>query len=174
MSRSDEAFAELFRTWSPRVFGYAARQVGAQVAEDVVADTFLIAWRRRSSLPDEPLPWLLVTARNTIANRRRTDARQLRLVNAVAEFERAATPARGTAEQVAERAATLEALARLNALEREALLLVAWDGLTARDAAAVAGCSRRAFEARLARARARVENTLAGLVPACTGSGEVI
>ena len=51
----------------------------------------------------------------------------------------------------------LTALAELSELEREAVLLVAWDGLANRDAAAVAGCSLRAFEVRLSRARARLD-----------------
>ena len=169
----DDEFSALFRRWSPRVFAYAARHVGAHAAEDVVADTFLVAWRRRRVLPAEPLPWLLVTARNTIANGRRSDARRSRLVDAAAELERAATPQRGTADEVAERQATLDALASLSELEREALLLVAWDGLTAHQAAGVAGCSRRAFEARLARARARLERELSTEVPH-TVSGKAV
>ena len=55
-----------------------------------------------------------------------------------------------------ERATAVAALAELSNLEREALLLVAWDGLSNADAAVVAGCTQRAFEVRLSRARARL------------------
>jgi RNA polymerase sigma-70 factor (ECF subfamily) len=60
----------------------------------------------------------------------------------------------------------LTALAELTALERESLLLVAWDGLTTRDAARVAGCSVRAFEVRLSRARARLARAITATSPA--------
>lgn len=50
----------------------------------------------------------------------------------------------------------VQALGELTELEREALLLVAWDGLEPFDAAQVAGCSADAFEVRLVRARARL------------------
>jgi len=159
VSRLDLDFEELFHRWSPHVFAYASRHVGSQQAEDVVADTFLAAWRRRSSLPEVPLPWLLVTARNTIANRRRADHRRMKLVDAVGQLERAATM-RGPDTDITRRSETLAALAELSESEREAVLLTAWDGLTARDAARVAGCSTRAFEARLTRARARLSRTL--------------
>ena len=89
----------------------------------------------------EPLPWLLVVARNTIANHRRTRQRGARLIDAVAGLERQAAPAGGTEEAVAERQTMLALLAALTPMEREALLLVAWDGLSPADAAAVAGCS---------------------------------
>lgn len=59
-----------------------------------------------------------------------------------------------------EREALLEGLARCSRAEREALLLVAWDGLTATQAADVAGCSTRLFTVRLSRARARLNGAL--------------
>lgn len=155
-------FSALFESLAPRVYAYARRHVGAEGAEDVVSETFLVAWRRRGELPDELLPWLLVVARKTIANRRRSDARRARLHAAAAEFAQLCTSVTPAAEETAAaRAATVAALAALTDLEREALLLVAWDGLAPPDAASVAGCSRRAFEVRLSRARARLSRALA-------------
>ncbi len=61
----------LFEQYSVPVFGYARRHSDASVAEDVASETFLIAWRRRDDIPGDPLPWLLVVARNVLANRRR-------------------------------------------------------------------------------------------------------
>jgi RNA polymerase sigma-70 factor, ECF subfamily len=58
-SRADEdraRFTDVFERHSPRVFAYAHRHVGLARADDVVADTFLVAWRRRAELPDDPLP----------------------------------------------------------------------------------------------------------------------
>jgi RNA polymerase sigma factor (sigma-70 family) len=151
-----ERFAAMFDDLSPRLFLYARRHCDVATAQDVVADTFMVAWRRWSEVPDNPLPWLLVVARNTIANRVRYEVRQGRLVDAVGQLERIAGPAHGADHSVIERATLLAALGELSDVEREALLLVGWDGCTTREAATVAGCSVRAFEVRLSRARARL------------------
>ena len=151
-------FAVMFDEHSPRVFAYARRQCDATTAQDVVADTFLVAWRRRSELPASVLPWLLVVARNTIANRRRGEMRHARTTDTVARLESVAGP--GADQDILERETMFAALADLSDLEREALLLIAWDGLANRDAARVAGCSVRAFEVRLSRARARLARAI--------------
>jgi RNA polymerase sigma-70 factor (ECF subfamily) len=150
----------MFEDFSPRVYAYARRQCDATTAQDVVADTFLVAWRRRADVPADPLPWLLVVARNTIANRRRYEARQDRLADVVGRLEFLAGWSAGADQAVLERATLLDGLSRLSELEREALLLVAWDGLRNADAARVAECSVRAFEVRLSRARARLSRAL--------------
>ena len=149
----------LFRDLSPRVFAYARRHCEASDAQDVVADTFLVAWRRFADVPDDPLPWLLVVARNTILNRHRSRRRHDVAVDAVRRLDQLA--AEGADQQVVTRSTMLGALAQLTELEREAVLLVAWDGLGNRAAAEVAGCSTRAFEVRLSRARARLARVVA-------------
>jgi RNA polymerase sigma-70 factor, ECF subfamily len=156
-----ERFAAMFDEESTHVFAYALRQLGSAAdAQDVVADTFLVAWRRWADVPDRALPWLLVVARNTIANRRRHERRQSRLTDTAAVLERLAGPAAGADQSVIERAALLQALGQLSEAEREALVLVAWTPLSRAEAAAVAGCSQRAFEVRLSRARARLTRCL--------------
>lgn len=153
-------FAALFDAFASNVYAYARTRLAPEDAQDVVADTFLVAWRRRAVVPEHPLPWLLVVARNTMANRRRRDLRQGRLVDAAAALAEIAEPAIGPDRSVVERMAVLDALAELSELEREAVLLVAWHDLTIGDAARVTGCSRRAFEARLSRGRARLGRAL--------------
>jgi RNA polymerase sigma factor (sigma-70 family) len=160
-----DRFKAMFEDLSPRVYAYARRQCDAAAAQDVVADTFLVAWRRLADVPAEPLPWLLVVARNTIANHRRHMARQDRLADVVGRLEFLAGWAAGADQPVLERAALLDALSTLSELEREALLLVAWDGLRNADAARVADCSVRAFEVRLSRARARLTRALTEPTP---------
>ncbi len=150
----------MFDELAPRVYGYARRQCDAATAQDVVSDTFLVAWRRRDDIPEPPLPWLLVVARNTIANRHRHERRQDRLTETLGHLDRVAAPAASADRDVVERETMLRALAELSDLEREALLLVAWDGLTNREAARVAECSVRAFEVRLSRARARLSRAI--------------
>ena len=163
---------DVFRTYGARVYAYARRHTTPDAAEDLVSETFLIAWRRRAELPLDPLPWLLVVARNLLANQRRSGARADRLwLSAVREqwhLHTAAAPE----DAVIERDRYLDALGSCTRPEREALLLVAWDGLALAEAAAVAGCSPRAFTVRLSRARARMrahlEADAAG--PAVAGS----
>ncbi|MBU2668925.1 RNA polymerase sigma factor [Actinoplanes bogorensis] len=154
MSDDDEhRFVRLWRECAPRVLAYARRHVDPETAQDVVAETFLVAWRRAGRVPADPLPWLLVVARNTIANMRRSGLRQERLAG---QLELVAAPAEPADVLATERADVLDRLAALTAREREALLLVAWDGLTAAQAAKVAGCSLPAFHVRLFRARKRL------------------
>jgi RNA polymerase sigma-70 factor (ECF subfamily) len=159
-SECRQEFSTAFDQLSPRVFAYARRQCSATDAQDVVADTFLVAWRRWSEVPAEPLPWLLVVARNTIANLRRHERRTDALVDVAATLARIAGPADGADHTVIERDLLITAVAALSDLEREAVLLVAWDALSNRDAATVAGCSKRAFEVRLSRARQRLARAL--------------
>lgn len=144
-----------------RVFAYACRHVGAGAAQDVVSDVFVVAWRRIDEVPEDALPWLLVVARNTIGNRRRGIARQHRLTDELANLQRSSTASAGADEVAIERRAMLAALAGLSCVEREAVLLTGWDGLSVAQAAGVAGCTRRAFELRLNRARNRLRRALA-------------
>lgn len=158
-------FAAMFADLSPRVFAYARRHCDAPAAQDVVSETFLVAWRRHVEVPEPALPWLLVVARNVIANRRRGEVRRDRLTDTVARLTRLAGPAAGTDDTVVERDTLLTALGELTELEREALLLIAWDGLSHRDAARVAGCSVHTFEVRLSRARARLDRAATTFPP---------
>lgn len=155
-SPPEQRFQDAFDAFAVRVLAYALRHTDADSAQDVVADVFLVAWRRVGTMPEDPLPWLLVIARNTLSNGRRSTARRDQLVRRLATA--AGNPTTSAAEDLAvERASMLAALAALSVIEREAVLLVAWDGLAPADAARVAGCSRNAFDARLHRARARLE-----------------
>ena len=152
-ARRDAEFSRCFELEMPRLLRYAQRHVGPELAQDVVAETFQIAWRKWDKLPDERFPWLVGTARKVIGNHVRATVRRRRLAARVALFTEV------TADSTVEAAARIEALHRLAALseaEREALLLVAWDGLTSDDAAQVLGISPAAFRKRLSRARQSV------------------
>lgn len=151
-----ERFTAMFDELAPRVFAYARRHCERSAAQDVVSETFAVAWRRFADVPSEALPWLLTVARNVISTSRRGARRRDALFDSLAALERLAGPVAGPDQTVVERDMLLNALGELSAAEREALLLVAWDGLTNTDAAKVAQCSQRAFEVRLSRARARL------------------
>jgi RNA polymerase sigma factor (sigma-70 family) len=157
-----QRFTALYADAAPRVYLYAARHVGPDHADDVVSEAFTVAWRRLDDVPagDGLLPWMLVVARNVIANQRRSQGRKERLAHDAELVGRLETVTADVAVDVAERDALIRALADLSEREREAVLLVGWDGLTSRDAATVAGCSPGAFNVRLHRARQRLQRSV--------------
>jgi len=71
-----ERFTGLYDRYRNRVYAYAVSRAGRQLADEVVSEVFLVAWRRLDELPTDPLPWLLVTARNVIGSEFRAAARQ--------------------------------------------------------------------------------------------------
>ncbi|MCE0537844.1 sigma-70 family RNA polymerase sigma factor [Kineosporia rhizophila] len=161
----DDRFEALWLRWGPRVMAYALRHTDPDVAQDVVSEVFLVAWRRLDSVPAEPLPWLLVVARNVISNQHRSRDRQGRVADELQRLRTVAEPAPAAEVLAGEREAMLQILAAMTAPEREALLLTAWDGLSPRQAAAVAGCSVPAFHTRLFRARSRLRQGRETLEP---------
>ncbi len=135
---------------------YALRRAEPPLAEEVVNEAFLVAWRRLDEVPEEPLPWLYGTAKHVLANRRRDAARHARRIGAAAAESGARDAARDPAERLAERDAALRAFTGLSEPDREALRLVAWERLSLAEAARAAGVSRPAFAMRVHRARRRL------------------
>ena len=135
------------------MLAYALRRTERATAEDVVAETFVIAWRRLDEVPDPPLPWLLGVARRVLANQRRGERRRDALLDRLRR-EPAPQPA------PVEDGRALAALAALGERDREALLLHAWEGLDHAGAGTVMGCSAAAFAVRLHRARRRLAKEL--------------
>ena len=129
-----------------------ARRRGSRDPEGIAAEAMTIAWRRLDVVPaDDPLPWLYGTARNLVLAEARRSAPAL------------AVPAEaGQADQPpVELDPTLErALFALSDVDREALLLVAWEDLTPGQAAKALGISAVAFRVRLLRARRRFQTSL--------------
>ena len=148
-------FEALYRTHYAAVLRFAHRRTDAATAEDVVADTFAVAWRRLERVPADPLPWLYTTARHQLANRRRAAASDRAKAAAILP-----APGRDPADAFAERDAVLQAFAALGDRDREALRLVAWEGLSLADSARVAGTTRLAFAMRVSRARRRLAAAL--------------
>jgi RNA polymerase sigma-70 factor (ECF subfamily) len=135
-----ERFTALYDTYQPRVHAYAVSRAGRQLAEEVTSETFCVAWRRFGDLPDPPLPWLLGIARNVLRESYRAQARRDSLAEELRAWTSEADLTGGdVGEAVVERAALLQALARLSDDDRELLTLVAWHGLSPREAAKVVG-----------------------------------
>ncbi|WP_262281677.1 RNA polymerase sigma factor [Micromonospora sp. MA102] len=158
----NERFTALYHAHHAQVYAYAVSRAGRKLADDVVADTFLVAWRRLDAIPAAPLPWLLGVARNVIRERYRDDIRQAGLATELRAWVAEADA--DIADGVAERAAMLAALAGLGEDDREALTLTAWQGLSAKAAARVVGCSTATFFVRLHRARKRLEQAMSDAV----------
>jgi len=157
-----ERFQALYAGHHAAVYAYAVSRVGRQLADEVVSETFLVAWRRLADVPAPALPWLLTVARNTALSQFRGSARQ-RSISAElrAWVTEAELSAPDVAEEVTERTAVLAALAALPEADRELLTLVAWHGLKPAEAARVVGCSTAAYFVRLHRARHRLERAMA-------------
>lgn len=158
--RQAQLFTELFAANYGLVLAYARRRVGADIAQDVVADTFLAAWRNIDELPADPLPWLYRTAHFAVANQRRTLARRGRLDDR-ARLQAASDIAFDHSDQVAADMELTAAFRALSEADREVLRLAAWEGLRAGEIGMVVGCSAVAAKARLRRARQRLSRRLA-------------
>jgi RNA polymerase sigma-70 factor (ECF subfamily) len=166
------AFEKLFAAHYWAVRGYVLRRSPSGPAEDIVAETFLVAWRRLDTIREDPLPWLLGVARRILANQQRAERRRGALTTRLQGLLPGQAP---DWEPPAAMSAELAvAMARLSPQEREALLLVAWEGLDGARAARAAGCSPAAFRARLHRARRHVSAALADapITPRSSTAGE--
>ncbi len=166
-------FERCFRAHHADLLAFALRRVADRgLAEDAVAEAFAVAWRKRDLIPDPALPWLYAVARRVIANQNRSTRRRRGLDERLAREAAGASEPDGAGEQLARRDAFRVAFAELSEAEREVLRLVAWEGLGARDAARVLGCSQGAFRVRLHRARRRLAKRMqaAGHVPGESGS----
>lgn len=140
-------FEPLYRAVAPELFGYLRRR-GVQDAEDVVAEVFTTAWRRRSDLPAPMLrrAWLFGTARRLLL----ADGRRRQ------QHEEAATylvESRATTENPSTEAIVAEALARLSPGDRELILLTEWESLTPAEIAVALGIRPGTVRVRLHRAR---------------------
>lgn len=157
-----EDFEALFTTYYWPVRDFVLRRAPAAAVDDLVAETFLVAWRRFADIGEDPLAWLLGVARRSVANQLRAERRRGALAGRLQNLSSVSVQAwEPPGEMDPELARALRALSER---EREALLLVAWEGLDPKRAAVVVGCTSAAFRVRLHRARHRVAKHLTGRV----------
>jgi RNA polymerase sigma-70 factor (ECF subfamily) len=162
MTESDDerSFRELYEAQVAIVYRYVWRRLPLVIrdeVDDVVADVFTVAWRRRKSLAvHHERTWLLAVARRVVADHLRSHTRRTRLLARIAVQPVGITPlVNRTASTLVE-----QALSRLSDRDRELIRLIAWDDLPRHEAAQVMGSSVGVLNTRLHRALRRLERSM--------------
>jgi RNA polymerase sigma-70 factor (ECF subfamily) len=170
--RVPEDFADLFDRHAPAMRRYVARRLGPSLADDIVSDAFLTAFRRRHRYdPSHPdaRPWLYGIAARLISRHRRVEIRFYRALVRSGVDEIAEPYAERVDDRVAAQQTGLAAaLAQLSPGDREVLLLIAWADMSYEDVARALGIPVGTVRSRLHRARAKTRQALGGSNPVTT------
>lgn len=152
-------FERLYAQHGRAVLAYAVRRASVDDAADIVAETFLVAWRRLDDVPaEEARLWLYGVARRALANQQRSERRRQRLAD---RLRRELPAVLETVPALDAHASVVEtALGQLGPEDREVLRLSAWEELTPAEIATVLGVSQVAVRSRLHRARRRLRSAL--------------
>jgi RNA polymerase sigma-70 factor, ECF subfamily len=171
-----ESFGVLFDRHAPGISRYISRRLGPDAADDLVAETFLVAFRKRGhydmACPDAR-PWLYGIATRLIGRHRRNEVRFFRAIARTGVDPAAEPVADQVTDRIAAQAARRElaaALAGLSRGQRDVLLLVA-SGLGYQEAARALGVPVGTVSSRLIRARRKVREALGGQDPTDPGRG---
>jgi RNA polymerase sigma-70 factor (ECF subfamily) len=156
-----ELVGVLYERHAPAVFRFLARRTGAAAAEDLLSEVFIAALGARAQLvahqSGSALPWLYGISVNVVRHHlRRAAPPNHAMVDPGVDWD--AVAARLDAQ--AQRSQLVAALSALTPVERDLLLLVAWEGLTPAQAADALGISKVAARSRLHRARQRAAQAL--------------
>lgn len=149
---------------------YLWRRADPATAEDVLAETLIVLWRRHDHMPEgaESVAWAIGVARLQLANANRAQRRRDRLVARITVLD---PPGASVAEHGGPVDEEVRAtLADLRTADAEVLRLWAWDELAPREIAIVLGTTANAATVRLHRARRRFENAWRKSHP---GSGHI-
>jgi RNA polymerase sigma-70 factor (ECF subfamily) len=159
-------FAAVFDRHADEIYRYAAGRLGPDAADDVTAETFLTAFRKRGSFDlgrDDARPWLYGIATRWISEHRRTEHRHY---EGLARLP-APQPTEAFEEAAANRVAARQmlpmlgrVLATLSQDERDLLLLVAWTDLSYAEVAQALGIAPGTVASRLHRVRGKVRKLL--------------
>ncbi|MFC5834313.1 RNA polymerase sigma factor [Nonomuraea insulae] len=166
-----EAFAQLFDRYSAMLYRYVSQRLGPGPAEDLVGETFLVAFSRRRSYDlayQDARPWLFGILTKLISRHRRTEAARYRALLRAPVDSEVESPADRVAAGVTAQAVRSElagALAALSAKDRDVLLLIAWGDLTYEEAARALGIPIGTVRSRLNRGRRKVRAALGDANP---------
>ncbi|MER6102533.1 RNA polymerase sigma factor [Streptomyces sp. NPDC001832] len=158
-----EIFAGLYDRHAPDIHRYVARRLGEGAADDITAETFLIAFRSRRRYDTARLgarPWLYGIAANLIGKHRRGEERSLRALARTGEDPVAASWSDRSDNRIAAQAPLAGALAALSPGDRHVLLLVAWADLAYEEVAEALRIPVGTVRSRLNRARRKVRAAL--------------
>lgn len=163
--RADQ-FDAVYREHYRAIYAYVYRRMPGRAGEvpDVVAEVFVVAWRRLEELPEgaEARLWLYSVAHRCVLVAQRSARRRLKLMGRLnSEARTRPSTAQASSQIIAVRAA----IGRLRAKDQEVLLLVLWEGLSHAEAATVLKCSTNAVAQRLHAARERLRAQLTETVP---------
>ncbi|MCK2214633.1 sigma-70 family RNA polymerase sigma factor [Actinomadura sp. ATCC 31491] len=166
-----EAFAELFDRYAGMLYRYVSKRLGPEPAEDLVGETFLVAFSRRRSYdlayPDAR-PWLFGILTKLISRHHRKEAARYRALLRAPVDSAVESPADRVAAGVTAQAVRGElagALASLPAKDRDVLLLIAWGDLTYEEVAQALGIPIGTVRSRLNRGRRKVRAALGDTNP---------
>lgn len=157
---SNEArFQTALREHADAISRYCLRRLPRSAVNDIVADVFVVAWRKVETMPDGDgtLPWLYAVARNEVMRARRSAARRANLrgrLNSQPRYPEASPES--LIVRRAEAAELMRALTTLRPSDQEILLLRGQEGLTIPEIATVLGCSLEAAKKRSSRAMNRL------------------
>lgn len=159
------AFAQLFDRHARAVNAFATYRIGRHAAEDVLSETFLVAFRRRADFDrdvESAIPWLLGIASRLIRRHRAVEAKHWRSFAAAVSgeeraFEGGVDDAMTRIDAERELAGLRARIAALAPRDRETLLLYAWQGLTYDEVATALGIPVGTVRSRLSRVRKRLD-----------------
>ena len=153
-------FTRLVNERSGAILRYALRRINDPwVCEDIVEDTFLVAWRHRDSIPgrSEELTWLYSIAFRVLSNHRRSRDRKRRLdTRLIAEH---VNNSNADTDTVDARSLLIE-LGTLKVIDRKILEFVYWESLSYREIGQILGLSENAVGMRLHKAKQRLRTQL--------------
>ena len=165
-----DEFNTIFAAHYVRVVRYVERRTGDHgIAEEIAAETFLVAWSKRDRA-DITLPWLYRTAAHKIGDFYKRSRRKRAAEGALVRLAEEPPVGVSTLDRLA-LAAAMKALA---SREREVLMLTYWEGLTAREVGEVIGASESAVWVALTRARAKLRTGLSESIPVVRGGDHAI
>jgi RNA polymerase sigma-70 factor, ECF subfamily len=171
VTHEEERFRALFGEHYRAVARFVRmRGHGSGDADDIIAGTFEVVWRQMDKVPEgrEALPWLLGIARNLSRNAWRKSQNEASFVN---EVSTVTVPwADMPIEDRAASADVMGALGQLKAVDRDLILLVAWDELSPSEAGQVLGLRPVTARSRLHRARQRLSALLEESTTSASGT----
>ena len=158
-----EHFERLYDSYERQVHAYCARRTLGHDAGDAASETFLVAWRRLSQVPDEPdtLPYLYGIASKVLSNQRRSEGRRARLLVKLSGL--GVTPVEDPVTVIGrndEQRRVEQAVRRLRPKDREIVMLYAWEELPRKQIAQMMGMTKGAIDQRIHRSYKRLARIL--------------